>query len=158
MKDARMPKRPTKSGAGENFEEEWKPRGDEALGAYIRRIRLMRGLNLPDVARATATLPPTHRVSHPYLSQIELGQVFHPSRERLQSIANVLGIPEAWLLEKAGLSSGDAEQSTQVARSPLVDQIAMRAAQLQPADQKLFLQMIEAIVRMRRGESKGSRR
>jgi hypothetical protein len=39
----------------------------------------------------------------------------------------------------------------------LVEQIAMRAARLDPADQKMFLEMIEAIVKMKlgKGKSKG---
>ncbi len=150
-----------KTPSGQEQEElgpEWKPQAEETLGQYIRRIRMMRGLNLPDVARVTSQLPESERVSHPYLSQIELGHVFQPARARLVSIARVLGIPEAWLLEKAGFSAGGVSQPPRVERSPMVEQIAMRAAQMTPADQKLFLQMMEAIVRMRRAEGKSGRR
>ncbi len=147
--------------SGQEQEElgtEWRPQPDERLGQYIRRIRLMRGMNLPDVARITSQLQESERVSHPYLSQIELGHVFQPARARLQSIARVLGIPDAWLLEKAGFSAGGTGEPPRVERNPMVDQIALRAAQMGPADQKLFLQMMEAVVRMRRGESKSGKR
>jgi transcriptional regulator with XRE-family HTH domain len=135
-------------------ETELQPRPDETLGQYIRRIRVMRGLNLPDVARVTSQLPKVERVSHPYLSQIELGHVFQPARARLPSIARVLGIPGAMLLEKAGYSAGGTGVPPRLERNPMVEQIAMRAAQLDPADQKLLLCMMEAVLRMRRGESK----
>ncbi len=138
----------------EELSKEWRPRSDEAFGAYIRRIRQMRRLTLPDVARALATLPAGQRVSHPYLSQIELGQVHQPARERLLSIASVLGIPEAWLLEKAGLSSTGASEQPRPERNPLVDQVTMRAAQMEPADLKLFLQMMDSVINMRKAENK----
>ncbi len=138
-------------------EQESQPRTDESLGAYIRRIRQMRRLTLPDVARALAALPAGQRVSQPYLSQIELGQVYQPSRERLLSIANVLGIPEALLLEKAGLSSTGASEQARPERNPLVDQVTMRAAQMEPADLKLFLQMMDSVINMRKTENKTHR-
>ncbi len=136
---------------------EWKPRADETLGAYIRRVRLMRGMNLPEVARVTAQLPAAQRVSHPYLSQIELGQVFRPAPERLQSIAKVLAIPEAWLLEKAGFSASGVGPAPSIERSPIAERIAMRSATLDAADQQLILQMVETIVRMRRGGRRSGR-
>ncbi len=136
---------------------EWKPRDDETLGGYIRRIRLMRGMNLPDVARVTATLPDKQRVSHPYLSQIELGQVFRPAPERLRSIAQVLGIPEGWLLEKAGFSPTGIAKAPRSERSPVVEQIALRSAALDASDQQFILQMIETMTRMRRGRGRSGK-
>lgn len=53
---------------------EFQPRAEESLGQYIRRLRLLRGMSLPDVARFISHLPPERRVSHPYLSQDETGQ------------------------------------------------------------------------------------
>ncbi len=145
----------------ENSEEElgaeWKPRPDENLGAYIHRVRLMRGLTLPDVARVTSQLPSNQRVSHPYLSQIEHGQVFQPARERLQSIAGVLGIPANWLLEKAGFTANGVREPVSVQRSPTVEMIALRAAQLDPPHQKMILEMVEAVLRTTSGEPKKGR-
>ena len=136
-------------------DEQWRPRAEESLGTYIRRVRMMRGLNLPDVARALANEPPSQRVSHPYLSQIELGQVFQPSRDRLQSLANVLQIKPEWLFEKAHLPLHGAENTNQ--NNPMVDQIATRAAQMEPTDQKMLLDMIDVIVKRRQGERKGGK-
>lgn len=134
-------------------EQELRPRQDEALGAYIRRVRLMRGLNLPDVARALANEPPSQRVSHPYLSQIELGQVFQPSRDRLQSIANVLQIKPEWLFEKAGLPLHG--ERAAAPRNMMVEQIATRAAEMEPTDQKMLLDMINVILKRRKGNQTG---
>ncbi len=136
------------------LDSQLQPRTEESLGQYIRRLRLLRGMSLPDVARFTAHLAPERRVSHPYLSQIELGQVFRPAPERLQSIARVLQVPPEWLLEKAGMDEKGVVDISNQDASPLVEQIAFRAAQLEPADQKMFLEMIEAVVKMKLGKGK----
>lgn len=138
-------------------EQELRPHADETLGAYLRRVRMMRGLNLPDVARALAGLPPSQRISHPYLSQIELGQVFQPARDRLQSLASVLGIPPEWLYEKAGLPLMGGAERRVADRSPLAEQIATRATELEPSDQKMVLDMIEVVLRRRHGERKAGK-
>lgn len=140
---------------GNQDEEQFHPRKDESLGAYIRRVRLMRGLNLPDVARALANEPPSQRISHPYLSQIELGQVFQPSRDRLQSLANVLQINPDWLFEKAHLPLQGAEDTTEP--NPIVSQIATRAAKMEPTDQQMVLDMINVIVKRRQEQRKGDK-
>lgn len=136
-------------------EEQFRPRPDEKLGEYIRRVRLMRGLNLPQVARASADEPPSQRISHPYLSQIELGQVFQPSRDRLQTLAKILQIKPEWLFEKANLPLHGAENPAQ--QNPMVGQIAMRAAEMEPTDQQMVLEMIDVILKRRKGERKGDR-
>lgn len=111
-------------------------------------------MSLSDVARFIANLPPERRVSHPYLSQIELGQVFRLAPERLQSIARVLQVPPAWLLEKAGMNEKGLVDVSNQDSSPLVEHIAFRAAQLEPTDQKMFLETIEAVVKMKLGKGK----
>ncbi len=128
---------------------EWRPRPEETLGAYLRRIRLMRGMDLGDVSDATPKIPESQHVSQPYLSQIELGRALHPSRERLITIARVLSLPEKWVLEKAGFS-GETQVIEPPALSPLAQQISLRAAQLDPSDQEAFLRMIDAVLRLRR--------
>ncbi len=130
--------------------DELQPREDEALGPYLRRVRISRGLNLPGVARALIRLPKEMRISHPYLSQVELGQVAQPSRDRLVSLANLYQIPSEWLLRKAGytLTLDEPTSST----SGIVQQILLRVEQLSPADQNLFLTMLDAVVKQRRDE------
>ncbi len=142
----------------EELGAEWKPRADETLGTYLKRIRLMRGHTLPDVARITAQLPPGQRVSHPYLSQIEHGQVFQPARERLASIAAVLAIPEVWVLEKAGYTSTGSEEAPRVERNPMIDMIAARAAELNPSNQKIILDVMETFIRNQSGGTRRGRR
>lgn len=127
---------------------EYEPRADETLGVYLRRVRTMRGLNLPDVSRALAGAPPTQRVSHAYLSQIELGQVFQPSRDRLQSLAQVLQIKPEWLFAKAGLPLSNQERPLPV-HTPIVMQIMERAALLEPFDLKMLLQIIDWVISRR---------
>lgn len=131
------------------------PRPEERLGEYIRRVRLMRGLNLPQVARASADEAPSQRISHPYLSQIELGQVFQPSRDRLQTLAKILQIQPEWLFEKANLPLHGADTATQ--QNPMVDRIATRAAEMEPTDQQMVLEMIDLILKRRKGERRGDK-
>lgn len=133
-----------------DIEPELQPREDESLGAYIRRVRIARRLNLPDVARALVQLPEHARISHPYLSQIELGQVARPGRDRLISLANLLQIPSDWVLLKAGYDTGSGETTSTT--SPLVEQIIHLVEELSPADQKLLHTMLDAIVKQRRNE------
>lgn len=141
-----------KSTKGEDaLSTELHPRDDESLGAYVRRIRLMRGMGLGEVADATPKVPESRHISYSYLSQIELGRALRPSRERLLSIAEALGLPPQWLLEKAGFSGGSGvipEESS--SPTPIVQQIALRAGKLDRTDQEAFLQMIDAVVRLRR--------
>ena len=136
-------------------EDELRPRTGEKLGEYIRRIRLTRGLNLPQVARASAEEPPSQRISHPYLSQIELGQVFQPSRDRLQTLAKILQIQPEWLFEKANLPLHGAERDMQ--QNPMVERIATRAAEMEPTDQQMVLDMIDVILKRRKGERRGDK-
>ncbi|MBM3130611.1 MAG: helix-turn-helix transcriptional regulator [Chloroflexi bacterium] len=129
---------------------ELRPRADESLGVYIRRIRLVRGMGLTAVADATPKIPESRHVSYSYLSQIELGRALRPSRERLLSIAEALGLPPEWLLEKAGFAAGvETTLDDDSVPSPLVQQIALRAGKLDRTDQEAFLQMIDSIVRLR---------
>jgi transcriptional regulator with XRE-family HTH domain len=130
-----------------DIETELQPRADEALGPYIRRVRKARGLSLPDVSRALMSLPKEMRISHPYLSQIETGQVAQPSRDRLVSLASLLRIPGEWLLVKAGYTITPAEPAK--GASGLVQQIMLRVEELSVADQKLFLTMLDAVVKQR---------
>ena len=140
-----------KSTKGEDaLSTDLRPRDDESLGAYIRRIRLMRGMGLGEVADATPKVPESRHISYSYLSQIELGSALRPSRERLLSIAEALGIPPQWLLEKAGFTGGtEVASEDNSSPSPIVHQIALRAGKLDRTDQEAFLQMIDAVVRLR---------
>lgn len=138
-------------------DEELRPRPDEKLGTYIRRVRLMRGLSLPDVARALADRPSSQRLSHPYLSQIETGQVHQPSRDRLSSLATVLAIPPEWLYEKADLPL-EAGMRPAATHGGIADYIATRATELEPQDQTMILKMIETVLNLRKGERKGRKK
>lgn len=131
---------------------EWQPRTEETLGAYLRRIRLLRGMDLGDISDITPKIPESQHVSQPYLSQIELGRALHPSRERLISLAHALGLPEKWVLEKAGLIGATQIVPEPPTPSPLAQQISLRAAQLDPSDQEAFLRMIDAVLRLRRAK------
>jgi transcriptional regulator with XRE-family HTH domain len=155
-----MKAKSSKSTKGEDaLDIELSPRDDESLGAYIRRMRLMRGMGLGAVADATPKVPESRHVSYSYLSQIELGRALKPSRERLLSIAEVLGVPPAWLLEKAGFSGrGELAPEDDSSPSPIVQQIALRAGKLDRTDQEAFLQMIDAVVRLRRSRKDLGRR
>ncbi len=133
-----------------NGEDGLQPHEDETLGSYLRRVRIARGLNLPDVARALIGLPKEMRVSHPYLSQVELGQVAQPSRDRLVSLANLYHIPSDWLLRKAGYTLILEEPTSST--SGIVHQIMKRVEELAPADQKLFLTLLDAVAKQRRDE------
>ncbi len=153
------PKPPKSTKGEESLSIELRPRADESLGAYIRRVRLMRGMGLAEVADATPQVPESRHVSYSYLSQIELSRALSPSRERLMSIAEVLGVPPAWLLEKAGFAGGtEPALDDSGSPSPIVKQIALRAGQLDQTDQEAFLQMIDAVLRMRRKRREGGRK
>ena len=146
-----MKTKPRKSTQGDDaLNTELRPREDESLGAYIRRIRLIRGMGLGAVADATPKVPESRHISYSYLSQIEVGRALHPSRERLLSIAEALGVPPEWLLEKAGFKAGSGlTPEDSESPSPIVQQISLRAGKLDRTDQEAFLQMIDAVVRLR---------
>lgn len=143
----------------DSLNTELRPREDESLGAYIRRIRLIRGMGLGEVADATPQVPESRHISFSYLSQIEVGRALHPSRERLLSIAEVLGVPPEWLLEKAGFKAGGGMTPEDVeAPSPIVQQITLRAGKLDRTDQEAFLQMIDAVLRLRHTRREAGRK
>jgi len=152
-------KQPKTTKGEDSLDIELRPREDESLGAYIRRMRLIRGMGLGAVADATPKIPESRHVSYSYLSQIELGRALNPSRERLLSIAEALGVPPQWILEKAGFSGGsEVTPEDGASPSPIVQQIALRAGKLDRTDQEAFLQMIDAVVRLRRTRKNSGRK
>ena len=132
---------------------ELRPFPDEALGEYLRRLRLIRGLDLGDVSVQTPRVPESQHVSQSYLSQLELGRAQNPSRERLVSLAHVLKVPESWILERAGFSGGNAADSSD-GLDPKSRRFALRAAQLNPEERTLLDSMIEGILQARRGRKR----
>ena len=134
---------------------ELRPFPDEALGEYLRRLRLIRGLDLGDVSVRTPTVPESQHVSQSYLSQLELGRAQNPSRERLVSLARVMDVPERWILKKAGFSSGNAAETSD-GLDPQSRRFALRAAQLNPEERSLLDSMIEGILQARRGRKRPS--
>ena len=148
-----------KSKGDDALNTELRPREDESLGAYIRRIRLLRGMGLGAVADATPKVPESRHISYSYLSQIEVGRALNPSRERLLSIAEALGVPPEWLLEKAGFKAGTGITPADVeSPNPIVQQITLRAGKLDRTDQEAFLQMIDAVVRLRHARREAGRK
>lgn len=69
----------------------------EALGAFLKSLRIGLGMSLRDVEDATS-----REVSNPYLSQIEHGRIIKPSPHILHSLADVYGTSYADLMERAG--------------------------------------------------------
>lgn len=132
---------------------ELRPFPDEALGEYLRRLRLIRGLDLGDVSVQTPKVPESQHVSQSYLSQLELGRAQNPSRERLVSLARVLDVPESWILERAGFSSGNASQVSD-GLDAQSRRFALRVAQLNPEERSLLDSMIEGILQARRGRKR----
>ncbi len=155
-----MKAKSSKSTKGEDaLDIELRPRDDESLGAYIRRMRLMRGMGLGAVADATPKVPESRHISYSYLSQIEVGRALNPSRERLLSIAEALAVPPEWLLEKAGFRAGTGlTPEDDESPSPIVQQITLRAGKLDRTDQEAFLQMIDAVVRLRHARRAAGRK
>ncbi len=83
-----------------------------AIGAALRRIRLLRGLTLKDVAERA-------RVSMPYLSEIERGRK-EPSSEILESVCRVLDLTlERLLVEARAESTGSARVVSLESRTAL---------------------------------------
>lgn len=132
---------------------ELRPFPDESLGEYLRRLRLIRRLDLGDVSVRTPRVPESQHVSQSYLSQLELGRAQNPSRERLISLAHVLEVPEGWILERAGFSGGNAVDSSN-GLDAQSRRLALRAAQLNPEERSLLDSMIEGILQARRGRKK----
>ena len=122
------------------------PLPDESLGEYLRRLRLIRGLDLGDVAARTPRTPDSQHVSNSYLSQLELGRAVNPSRERLISLAKVLDVPEAWLLEKAGYSGGQTPGDISSDDRDLL----LRASQLSKEDRSILKVIIDGLARRRK--------
>lgn len=118
---------------------EYEPRADETLGAYLRRVRVLRGISLPEVARALASAASSPHISSRYLSQIEFEQILQPTDESLQRLAHILQVKPEWLLEKA-------RQPRQREPSPLRVCVRTGEQNLAPDDQKLFLQMIKQVL------------
>lgn len=134
---------------------ECEPSAHETLGAYLRRVRLIRGASLPDVVQALANLPSAQSMSRQYLLQIEWEQIPQPSDENLQTLAQVLQIKPEWLLEKA-------RQPLKREHYPLrqcnrVGELNGELARhMEPSDQKLLLHVIDKILSHRRSPHTGT--
>lgn len=74
-----------------------------SLGGTLRRLRLESGIGLRDLARRLG-------VSSAYLSRVEHGIDATPTPERLQAIAEELGVPASMLLEVGNRVSPLVEQ------------------------------------------------
>lgn len=114
----------------------------ETLGQYIRRLRLMRGMKLSDLSRATAHFGT--QVSQIHLSHIELDVVANPAIEELTSLAKVLDIPPQWLIEPSQMSESPITHAAQNDPQDNARQVA-----LDSNEQKMILAMTEAILHRR---------
>lgn len=114
----------------------------ETLGQYIRRLRLMRGMKLSDLSRATAGFG--IQVSQIHLTHIELGVVVDPAVEELTKLAKVLDIPPQWLVESSQMSKSSIKYALQ--SDPQND---ARQVALDSNEQKMILAMTEAILHRR---------
>jgi transcriptional regulator with XRE-family HTH domain len=68
-----------------------------AVGPYLARLRLSKGLTLREVDEATG-----NAVSNAYLSQVEHGRIRKPGPDILHSLASLYGASYETLMEKAG--------------------------------------------------------
>ncbi|MBI5029065.1 MAG: helix-turn-helix transcriptional regulator [Chloroflexi bacterium] len=126
--------------------DQFAPLPDESLGEYLRRLRLIRGMDLGDVSSQTPRNPDSQHVSQSYLSQLELGRAVNPSRERLISLAHVLNVPETWILEKAGFTSGQLTGEL----DPRDRDLLLRAAQLSKEDRSVLDVIIDSLLLRRK--------
>jgi len=78
----------------EKFNDTNKP---DALGRYLKSVRLGKNMTLRDVEEATAK-----EVSNGYLSQLESGKITKPSPHILYALSTSLGVPYETLMERAG--------------------------------------------------------
>ncbi|OYY77191.1 MAG: transcriptional regulator [Sphingomonas sp. 28-62-20] len=69
----------------------------DALGRYLKSVRLGLDLSLRDVEEATGK-----EVSNAYLSQLETGKINKPSPHILYALSTALGVPYETLMERAG--------------------------------------------------------
>lgn len=69
----------------------------EALGAYLKSVRIGLQMSLRNVEQAT-----DKNVSNAYLSQLETGKIVKPSPHILYSLARIYQIPYEKLMERAG--------------------------------------------------------
>lgn len=79
----------------------------DALGSYLKGVRLALGLSLRDVEEATEK-----EVSNAYLSQLENSKISKPSPHILYSLSEALSVPYETLMERAGYiapSNGQSE-------------------------------------------------
>lgn len=68
----------------------------ETLAEFIKRIRLSKGLTLPDVERQSGG-----QITNGYVSRIENGQSLNPSVDKLKALAKGLRINESELFDVA---------------------------------------------------------
>lgn len=85
---------------GETVSDQGSSDQKEALGAYLKSLRLGAGMTLRDVEEAT-----DRDVSNAYLSQLENGKISKPSPNVLHSLATVFGVSYGKLMERAGYVS-----------------------------------------------------
>jgi len=138
---------------------QWAPKSDETLGQYLRRLRTEKArMILNEVDLSTRGFPPQMRVSSPYLSQLECGKVEYPSGDRLRVLADIYGVPQRWILEKAGFRyvEDDATLMTRLAPDQEDYRIALQVAQLMPKAKKALLRIVAELKKLdqsRRTES-----
>jgi transcriptional regulator with XRE-family HTH domain len=68
----------------------------ETLAEFVKRVRLSKGLTLPDVERQSGG-----QITNGYVSRIENGQSLNPSVDKLKALAKGLRIKESELFDVA---------------------------------------------------------
>ena len=78
----------------------------DALGRYLKSVRLGLDLSLRDVEEATGK-----EVSNAYLSQLETGKINKPSPHILYALSTALAVPYETLMERAGYIAPNKERA-----------------------------------------------
>jgi transcriptional regulator with XRE-family HTH domain len=127
-----------------------KPRANESLPGYVRRLRELRHMTRRQVAEASRSLPPQERLSEPYLSLIERGRILEPGRGKIEGIARTLGVPREYLLPFVGLDiTTQAAHPIFLDQSPLSQRMTLIFSRLSPSDQESLLIQAEALLARR---------
>lgn len=82
----------------------------KSFGIYLKELRVLSGLSLREVEKAT-----NKAVSNAYISQIESGKIETPSPHILDKLAAVYGVPHREIMEAAGYirrASGEKKLAT----------------------------------------------
>lgn len=138
---------------------EYRPQEGDSLGEYLMRLRLYAGWSADEVATHLKNLPENVALTAVHVARLESGDLDLVTKQRLQVLATLYGVPQDWILQTASYPV-DPEVTVLPATDNLYASVTMRSAQMDALDpetrdalNQIFNEIISAVQGVQQDQS-----